>query len=102
MQCFGPYQFAYVPGPGARDVMLFFVIICLAAFASGKRVAWYCADVSRPAYAGAERVLCAPCGAACWRLPPAAHSQCEAAIGCSAGEASQVRICCPREFFDGA
>eukprot|EP00969_Alexandrium_andersonii_P138301 6115714-Alexandrium_andersonii.AAC.1 len=46
LDAFGPSQFAYVPGRGARDAIMIFVLSWLAAFASGRRVALYCADVS--------------------------------------------------------
>eukprot|EP00969_Alexandrium_andersonii_P058154 2561916-Alexandrium_andersonii.AAC.1 len=46
LEAFGPSQFAYTPGRGARDAVLFFVITWLAAFASGRRVTLYCSDVS--------------------------------------------------------
>eukprot|EP00969_Alexandrium_andersonii_P088392 3898298-Alexandrium_andersonii.AAC.1 len=45
-RAFGPAQFAYTPGRGARDAILHCVLCWLAAFASGHRVALYRADVS--------------------------------------------------------
>eukprot|EP00969_Alexandrium_andersonii_P242509 10710978-Alexandrium_andersonii.AAC.1 len=46
LNAFGPAQFAYVPGRGARGAIVLFVVTWLAAFASGRRVALYCSDVS--------------------------------------------------------
>eukprot|EP00969_Alexandrium_andersonii_P242777 10724344-Alexandrium_andersonii.AAC.1 len=46
LDAFGPSQFAYVSGRGTRDAIVIFVLSWLTAFASGRRVALYCADVS--------------------------------------------------------
>ena len=43
---FGPNQFAYTPGRGARDVLELLVVLRVQALAAGKRVAAYCSDVS--------------------------------------------------------
>eukprot|EP00969_Alexandrium_andersonii_P293503 12973370-Alexandrium_andersonii.AAC.1 len=43
---FGPSQFAYCPGRGARDAILVFLLTWLSALATGHRVAVYCSDVS--------------------------------------------------------
>ena len=43
---YGEFQFAYTPGRGARDAILFFVLTWLVAFSNGQRVAVYCSDVS--------------------------------------------------------
>eukprot|EP00959_Pyramimonas_sp_CCMP1952_P418212 8761676-Pyramimonas_sp.AAC.1 len=43
---FGSHQFAYCPGRGARDAILYVVLRWLLAFAGGRRVALYCSDVS--------------------------------------------------------
>eukprot|EP00969_Alexandrium_andersonii_P293747 12983108-Alexandrium_andersonii.AAC.1 len=45
LEAFGPSQFAYTPGRGARDAVLFFGIAWLAALTRGRRVA-HCSDVS--------------------------------------------------------
>eukprot|EP00969_Alexandrium_andersonii_P001760 77707-Alexandrium_andersonii.AAC.1 len=45
-EAFGSSQFAYIPGRGARDALLFLVLELLAAFANGRRVALYCSGVS--------------------------------------------------------
>ena len=43
---FGQFQFAYMPGRGARDAILFIVLSWLRAFGAGQRVALYCSDVA--------------------------------------------------------
>ena len=43
---YGARQFAYTPGRGARDAVLYFVLQCISAFTSGRRVLLYCSDVS--------------------------------------------------------
>eukprot|EP00969_Alexandrium_andersonii_P274558 12135112-Alexandrium_andersonii.AAC.1 len=54
MHAFGANQFAYCPGRGARDAVLFFLLEWLSALARRCRVAVYCSDVS-----GAfDRVCC--------------------------------------------
>eukprot|EP00969_Alexandrium_andersonii_P251991 11137933-Alexandrium_andersonii.AAC.1 len=45
-EAFGQCQFAYSPGRGARDAVLFFLLTWLAALATGHRVTVYCFDVS--------------------------------------------------------
>eukprot|EP00969_Alexandrium_andersonii_P290159 12824829-Alexandrium_andersonii.AAC.1 len=46
LNAFGPAQFAYIPGRGARDAIVLFLATWLAAFAAGRRVALYCSDVA--------------------------------------------------------
>ena len=43
---YGARQFAYTPGRGARDAVLYFVLQCISALSSGSRVLLYCSDVS--------------------------------------------------------
>ena len=43
---FGAFQFAYTPGRGARDAILFVTMSWLSAFGAGQRVALYCSDVA--------------------------------------------------------
>eukprot|EP00969_Alexandrium_andersonii_P341013 15073507-Alexandrium_andersonii.AAC.1 len=43
---FGRNQFAYCPGRGARDAVLYFLLVWLSAMASGNRIGVFCADVS--------------------------------------------------------
>ena len=43
---FGPFQFAYRKGHGARDAILYFTLSWLSSFALGFRIALYCSDVS--------------------------------------------------------
>ena len=43
---FGPNQFAYSKGRGARDALLFLILTWLQAFANGQKVGVYCSDVS--------------------------------------------------------
>ena len=43
---FGPRQFAYTPGRGARDVLALLAMLWVQALAAGKRIAVYCSDVS--------------------------------------------------------
>ena len=43
---FGPNQFAYSPGRGAKDALLFLVLCWLLAFAHSKKIGLYCSDVS--------------------------------------------------------
>ena len=44
--CYGARQFVYCPGRGARDAVLYFVLQCIGALATGRRVLLYCSDVS--------------------------------------------------------
>eukprot|EP00969_Alexandrium_andersonii_P167041 7382346-Alexandrium_andersonii.AAC.1 len=46
VEAYGRAQYAYTPGRGARDAILYFVLTWLMALASGHRVALYCSDVS--------------------------------------------------------
>ena len=46
LNLYGSNQFAYTRGRGARDVIAFLVMTWLFAFASNKKVAVYCSDVS--------------------------------------------------------
>ena len=43
---FGPRQFAYTTGRGARDALAFLLLTWVSALASGKKIAIYCSDVS--------------------------------------------------------
>ena len=43
---FGPNQFAYTPGRGARDGVAFYTLSWLDALNKGLKVAVYCSDVS--------------------------------------------------------
>ena len=43
---FGPRQFAYAPGRGARDALLTVVLTWLFAFATGNKIVLYCSDVA--------------------------------------------------------
>ena len=43
---FGPRQFAYTVGRGARDALALMVLTWVQALAAGKRIAVYCSDVS--------------------------------------------------------
>ena len=43
---FGASQFAYTPGRGARDALLYYVLSWICAINFGKKVAIYCSDVS--------------------------------------------------------
>ena len=42
----GPNQFAYVPGKGARDAVCFMVLTWLRAFNARRKIGIYCSDVS--------------------------------------------------------
>ena len=46
LQGFGPNQFAYSAGRGARDAILFFLLSWRLAMSEGKVIALYCSDVS--------------------------------------------------------
>jgi hypothetical protein len=43
---FGPQQFAYTVGRGARDVLAMLVLVWIKALAEGQKIAVYCSDVS--------------------------------------------------------
>ena len=43
---YGPNQFAYTTGRGARDALAMLVLKWIVALAQGKRIAVYCSDVS--------------------------------------------------------
>ena len=43
---FGPHQFAYTTGRGARDALALLVLTWVSAVAAGRKVAVYCSDVS--------------------------------------------------------
>ena len=43
---FGPRQFAYTAGRGARDALALLVIVWVQALAHGRKIAVYCSDVS--------------------------------------------------------
>ena len=46
IEAFGPRQFAYTEGRGARDALASLVLAWLWALAAGRKVAVYCSDVS--------------------------------------------------------
>ena len=62
---FGEHQFAYTPGRGARDALLFLVMSWLRAFAMRQRVAVYCSDVAGAFDRVSATRLCAKLAAAC-------------------------------------
>ena len=43
---FGPFQFAYNPGHGARDAISYFLFTWLLLISSGCRIGLYCSDVA--------------------------------------------------------
>jgi hypothetical protein len=43
---YGPNQFAYMTGRGARDALAYMVLVWVQALALGRKVAVYCSDVS--------------------------------------------------------
>jgi len=43
---FGPQQFAYTTGRGARDALALLALVWVSALAAGRKVAVYCSDVS--------------------------------------------------------
>eukprot|EP00973_Karenia_brevis_P009624 1297731-Karenia_brevis.AAC.1 len=42
----GDNQFAYLPGRGCRDALLFMALSWLSAWARGHKILLYCSDVS--------------------------------------------------------
>jgi hypothetical protein len=46
ISAFGPNQFAYTTGRGARDALAFLLLTWIKALAAGKRVGVYCSDVA--------------------------------------------------------
>ena len=46
INAFGPSQFAYTAGRGARDALAMLVLAWIWALAAGKKIAVYCSDVS--------------------------------------------------------
>ena len=46
MDCFGPNQFAYTAGRGARDALAYLVLTWVTALSKCRKVAVYCSDVS--------------------------------------------------------
>eukprot|EP00959_Pyramimonas_sp_CCMP1952_P383506 8036442-Pyramimonas_sp.AAC.1 len=56
---FGQFQFAYSPGRGARDALLWLVLFCLTSFAAGRRIGLYKSDASGAFdRVSKERLLC--------------------------------------------